>query len=152
MEVRQVEGYTFAIFAALAYGTSPLLMRAALEDATRTAAIGTFVAYIGASAVLMASLALPNQRQLIGTMNVRYFRLFGGAGISVFLAQLFRFFALSLADVTVVNPLQRMTAVFTLVLTYFVNRSLERLDWRVVAGVLVSFAGSALIVYGAAVR
>ena len=152
MEVRQVEGYTFAIFAALAYGTSPLLIRAALEDATRTAAIGTFVAYIGASAVLMASLALPNQRQLIGTMNVRYFRLFGGAGISVFLAQLFRFFALSLADVTVVNPLQRMTAVFTLVLTYFVNRSLERLDWRVVAGVLVSFVGSALIVYGAAVR
>lgn len=152
MEVRQVEGYTFAIFAALAYGTSPLLIRAALEDATRTAAIGTFVAYVGASAVLMASLALPNQRQLIGTMNMRYFRLFGGAGISVFLAQLFRFFALSLADVTVVNPLQRMTAVFTLVLTYFVNRSLERLDWRVVAGVLVSFAGSALIVYGAAVR
>lgn len=152
MEVRQVEGYTFAIFAALAYGTSPLLIRAALEDATRTAAIGTFVAYVGASAVLMASLALPNQRQLIGTMNMRYFRLFGGAGISVFLAQLFRFFALSLADVTVVNPLQRMTAVFTLVLTYFVNRSLERLDWRVVAGVLVSFVGSALIVYGAAVR
>ena len=152
MEVRQVEGYSFAVLAALAYGTSPLLIRAALEDATRTAAIGTFVAYVGASAVLMASLALPGQRQLIGTMNVRYFRLFGGAGISVFVAQLFRFFALSLADVTVVNPLQRMTAVFTLVLTYFVNRSLERLDWRVVAGVLVSFAGSALIVYGAAVR
>ena len=100
----------------------------------------------------MASLALPGQRQLVGAMNVRYFRLFGGAGVSVFLAQLLRFFALSLADVTVVNPLQRMAAVFTLVLTYFVNRSLERLDWRVVTGVLVSFAGSALLVYGAAVR
>ena len=152
MEVRQVEGYSFSVLAALAYGTSPLLIRAALEDATRTAAIGTFVAYVGASAVLMASLALPGQRQLVGAMNVRYFRLFGGAGVSVFLAQLLRFFALSLADVTVVNPLQRMTAVFTLVLTYFVNRSLERLDWRVVTGVLVSFAGSALLVYGAAVR
>ncbi len=152
LEVRLLEGYVFAVFAALAYGTSPLLIRAALEDATRTAAIGTFVAYVGASAVLMASLALPGQRQLIGTMNVRYFRLFGGAGVSVFLAQLFRFFALSLADVTVVNPLQRMTGVFTLVLTYLVNRSLERLDWRVVAGVMVSFVGSALIVYGAATR
>ena len=152
MEVRQVEGYSFAILAALAYGTSPLLIRAAIEDATRTAAIGTFVAYVGASAVLMATLALPAQRELVGTLNVRYFRLFGGAGVSVFIAQLFRFFALSLADVTVVNPLQRMTGPFTLVLTYLVNRSLERLDWRVVAGVTVSFAGSALIVYGAAVR
>ncbi len=152
MEVRQVEGYTFALLAAAAYGTSPLLIRAALEDATRTAAIGTFVAYFGAAAVLMASLALPGQRQLIGAINLRYLRLFGGAGLSVFLAQLFRFFALSLADVTVVNPLQRMSGVFTLILTYFVNRSLERLDWRVVTGVMVSFAGSALLVYGAAVR
>ena len=152
MELRQVEGYTFALFAAAAYGTSPLLIRAALEDATRTAAIGTFVAYFGAAAVLMASLALPGQRQLIGAINLRYMRLFGGAGVSVFLAQLFRFFALSLADVTVVNPLQRMSGVFTLVLTYLVNRSLERLDWRVVTGVIVSFVGSALLVYGAAVR
>ena len=152
MELRQVEGYTFALFAAAAYGTSPLLIRAALEDATRTAAIGTFVAYFGAAAVLMASLALPGQRQLIGAINLRYMRLFGGAGVSVFLAQLFRFFALSLADVTVVNPLQRMSGVFTLVLTYLVNRSLERLDWRVVTGVMVSFVGSALLVYGAAVR
>ena len=152
MELRQVEGYTFALFAAAAYGTSPLLIRAALEDATRTAAIGTFVAYFGAAAVLTASLALPGQRQLIGAINLRYMRLFGGAGVSVFLAQLFRFFALSLADVTVVNPLQRMSGVFTLVLTYLVNRSLERLDWRVVTGVMVSFVGSALLVYGAAVR
>ncbi len=152
MELRQVEGYTFALFAAAAYGTSPLLIRAALEDATRTAAIGTFVAYVGAAAVLMASLALPGQRQLIGAINLRYMRLFGGAGVSVFLAQLFRFFALSLADVTVVNPLQRMSGVFTLILTYLVNRSLERLDWRVVTGVMVSFVGSALLVYGAAVR
>ena len=152
MELRQVEGYTFALFAAAAYGTSPLLIRAALEDATRTAAIGTFVAYVGAAAVLTASLALPGQRQLIGAINLRYMRLFGGAGVSVFLAQLFRFFALSLADVTVVNPLQRMSGVFTLILTYLVNRSLERLDWRVVTGVMVSFVGSALLVYGAAVR
>ena len=152
IELRQVEGYTFALFAAAAYGTSPLLIRAALEDATRTAAIGTFVAYVGAAAVLTASLALPGQRQLIGAINLRYMRLFGGAGVSVFLAQLFRFFALSLADVTVVNPLQRMSGVFTLILTYLVNRSLERLDWRVVTGVMVSFVGSALLVYGAAVR
>ncbi len=152
LEVRQLEGYVFAVLAAGAYGTSPLLIRAALEDASGTAVIGTLVAYVGASAFLMASLALPGQRQLIGAMNVRYFRLFGGAGVSVFLAQFFRFFALSLADVTVVNPLQRMTGVFTLALTYLVNRSLERLTWRVVTGVLVSFAGSALIVYGAATR
>ena len=152
LEIRLLEGYTFAILAALAYGTSPILIRAALMDATRTAAIGTFVAYCGASAVLLATLVMPGRRQLMGAINLRVMRLFGGAGFAVFLAQLLRFFALSLADVSVVNPLQRMANVFTVILTWMFNRSLETITLRVVIGVLVSFAGSALLVYAAAAR
>ena len=152
LEVRLLEGYTFAILAALAYGTSPILIRAALMDAARTAAIGTFVAYSGAAAVLLATLVLPKRRALIGAINLRVMRLFGGAGLFVFLAQLLRFFALSLADVSVVNPLQRMANVFTVILTWMFNRSLETITLRVVIGVLVSFAGSALLVYSAATR
>ena len=152
LELRMLEGYTFAILAAVAYGTSPILIRAALMDATRTAAIGTFVAYCGASAVLLATLVLPGRRQLIRAINFRVMRLFGGAGLAVFLAQLFRFFALSIADVSVVNPLQRMANVFTVILTWIFNRSLETITLRVVFGVLISFAGSALLVYAAAMR
>ena len=152
LEIRLLEGYLFATLAAVMYGTSPILIRAALMDAARTAAIGTFVAYFGASAVLMATLVLPGRRQLIGAINVRYMRLFGGAGLAVFLAQLLRFSALSVADVSVVNPLQRMANVFTVILTWIFNRSLETITLRVVIGVLVSFAGSALLVYAAATR
>ena len=152
LEIRLFEGYLFATLAAVMYGTSPILIRAALMDAARTAAIGTFVAYFGASAVLMATLVLPGRRQLIGAINVRYMRLFGGAGLFVFLAQLLRFSALSVADVSVVNPLQRMANVFTVILTWMFNRSLETITLRVVVGVLVSFAGSALLVYAAATR
>ena len=152
LEIRLLEGYTFAILAALAYGTSPILIRAALMDAARTAAIGTFVAYSGAAAVLLVTLVLPKRRALIGAINLRVMRLFGGAGLFVFLAQLLRFFALSLADVSVVNPLQRMANVFTVILTWMFNRSLETITLRVVIGVLVSFAGSALLVYSAATR
>ena len=152
IEMRMAEGYTFSLLAAAAYGTSPILIRAAVEDATGTAAIGTFVAYVGASAMLIAMLGLPTQRHLIGTINFRYMRLFGGAGFSVFMAQLLRFFALSVAEVSVVNPLMRMIGVFTLILSYLVNRRLEHITLGVVLGVLVSFAGSALLVAGAAGR
>ena len=152
VEMRMVEGYTFSLLASVGYGSSPILIRAALEDATGVAAVGTFIAYVGASAVLMATLALPAQRHLIGTINVRYMRLFGGAGFSVFMAQLLRFFALSIADVSIVNPLMRMIGVFTLILSYLVNRRLEHITLGVVLGVLVSFAGSALLVIAAANR
>ena len=147
-----VEGYGFSLLASVGYGTSPILIRAAMEGATGAAAIGTFVAYIGASVVLLATLALPAQRHLIGTINLRYMRLFGGAGFAVFFAQLLRFFALSLADVSIVNPLMRTISVFTLILSYLVNRRLENITLGVVLGVMVSFAGSALMVYAAATR
>ncbi|MCY4581510.1 MAG: DMT family transporter [Chloroflexi bacterium] len=152
VEMRMAEGYTFSLLAAAAYGTSPILIRAAVEDASDVAAIGTFVAYIGASAMLLAMLALPAQRHLVGTINFRYMRLFGGAGLSVFMAQLLRFFALSIAEVSIVNPLMRMIGVFTLILSYLVNRRLEHITLGVVLGVLVSFAGSALLVVAATGR
>ena len=147
-----VEGVVFSLLASVGYGTSPILIRAALEDSTGTAAIGTFVAYFGASAVLLASLALPAQRHLVGAINFRYMRLFGSAGLSVFMAQLLRFFSLALADVTIVDPLMRTVGVFTLVLSYLVNRRLEQITLGVVLGVLVSFVGSALLVVAAAQR
>ena len=152
VEIRMVEGVVFSLLASVGYGTSPILIRAALEDSTGTAAIGTFVAYFGASAVLLASLALPAQRHLVGAINFRYMRLFGSAGLSVFMAQLLRFFSLALADVTIVDPLMRTVGVFTLVLSYLVNRRLEQITLGVVLGVLVSFVGSALLVVAAAQR
>ena len=152
VEIRMVEGVVFSLLASVGYGTSPILIRAALEDATGVAAIGTFVAYLGASIVLLVSLALPAQRHLVGAINFRYMRLFGGAGLSVFMAQLLRFFSLALADVTVVDPLMRTVGVFTLILSYLVNRRLEHITLGVVLGVLVSFAGSVLLVVAAAQR
>ena len=152
VEIRMMEGVLFSLLASAAYGSSPILIRAALEDASGVAAIGTFVAYFGASTVLLASLALPAQRHLVGAINLRYMRLFGGAGLSVFMAQLLRFFALSIADVTVVDPLMRTVGVFTLILSYLVNRRLEHITLGVVLGVLVSFAGSALLVVAASGR
>ena len=152
VEIRMVEGVVFSLLASVGYGTSPILIRAALEDSTGTAAIGTFIAYFGASAVLLASLALPAQRHLVGAINFRYMRLFGSAGLSVFMAQLLRFFSLALADVTIVDPLMRTVGVFTLILSYLVNRRLEHITLGVVLGVLVSFVGSALLVVAAAQR
>ena len=152
VEIRMVEGVVFSLLASVGYGTSPILIRAALEDATGVAAIGTFVAYVGASVVLLVSLALPAQRHLIGAINFRYMRLFGSAGLSVFMAQLLRFFALALADVTIVDPLMRTVGVFTLILSYLVNRRLELITLGVVLSVLVSFAGSAMLVVAAAQR
>ena len=73
-------------------------------------------------------------------------RLFLGAGTFVFLAQMFRFVALSLAPVAVVATLTRTNSVFTLGLSWMVNRSLENITWRVAFGVAASALGTIVVV------
>jgi uncharacterized membrane protein len=72
-------------------------------------------------------------------------RLFLSAGTFVFLAQMFRFMALAVAPVAVVTPLMRTGAVFTLIFSWTLNRHLEVINMRVVAGILLSVTGAVVL-------
>jgi drug/metabolite transporter (DMT)-like permease len=144
--MRQAEGYLFATIAAVAYGSSPVLIRAALEGSSGLSILGGFVSYIAAAALLLTSLLLPSRRALLAAFEPATVRVFFGAGFFVFMAQMLRFVALSVASVAVVAALLRFTSVFTLALSWYFNRELENLTWRVVAGVVVSVVGALLLV------
>jgi drug/metabolite transporter (DMT)-like permease len=145
-ELRQAEGYLFALLSIGAYGTSPLLIRAALVDLDNMAVYGGLVAYFAAATALILTLVIPARRGLITAMRFSTVRLFLGAGFFVFLAQMFRFAALSIAPVAVVSPLQRSGAIFTLGLSWAVNRKLEKITWRVVLGIFTSTGGAVLLI------
>src|SRR5690606_16010673 len=108
--------------------------------------LGGFVSYLAAGGLLIASLALPQRRHLVQALKPATMRLFFPPGFFVFMAQLFRFLALSLTTVAVVATLLRLANIFTLVLSYFMNRGLEKITWQVVAGVILSVAGAVLLV------
>jgi drug/metabolite transporter (DMT)-like permease len=145
-QLRQAEGYTFAILSVGAYGTSPILIRAALEGSTDLAIFGATVAYTAAAGALVVTLVHPARRGLITAMRPSTVRLFLGAGFFAFLAQMSRFIALSLIPVAVVTPLQRSGTIFTLFLSWAINRHLEVINLRVVAGILVSVVGAVVLV------
>jgi drug/metabolite transporter (DMT)-like permease len=144
-QLRQVEGYLSAFATIGAYGTSPILIRAALGDIDGVAIFGGLVAYSAAAAVLVATLVLPSRRGLISAMHPSTVRLFLSAGTFVFLAQMFRFMALAVAPVAVVTPLMRTGAVFTLIFSWTLNRHLEVINMRVVAGILLSVTGAVVL-------
>ena len=143
---RQAEGYFFAFMAAIGYGSSPVLIRAALEGHSGLSILGGFVSYVAAGALLLLSLLIPARRHLIQTLQPTTLRLFFGAGFAVFMAQMLRFLALSVASVAVVTTLLRFGSVFTLILSWTFNRQIERITLRVVLGVLVSVTGAVLLV------
>ena len=145
-QMRQLEGYVFAILGSLAYGTSPILIRAALEGESGLAVLGGLVAYAAAAAFLLAGLALPGRGDLLAAMRLSTIRIFLGAGFFVFLAQMLRFIALSLAPVAVVTTLQRTGSIFTLGLSWLMNRHLENITPRVVLGIAISVTGAVVLV------
>ncbi len=149
--LRQVEGYASAILASVAYGTSPILFRAALEDSTGISVFAGLVSYVAASGVLLAIAILPAQRDLVRALDPSMLRVFFGASFFVFAAQMLRFLALSLAPVAIVTGLERTNSVFTLILSWWFNRRLEFITLRVVIGIVTSVTGALILVAALAV-
>ncbi|MEX2431361.1 MAG: EamA family transporter [Dehalococcoidia bacterium] len=141
---RLAEGYFFGAMTALLWGAGPVLMRAGVDE-NGLGVLGGLVAYATASVVLAATLLLPGQISGALSMNrgTRLWFLFGGG--SSFLANAFRFSALSLAPVTLVIPLMRLSVVFALAFNFLINRHLETFEPRVLLGILVSLAGAVLL-------
>lgn len=144
---RMLEGYLWGAVASVGYGTSPLLIRAAVRD-TNMGLLGGAIAYAAAAIVLIAIMAAPARIRELRAADRTGLRLMITGGVSVFLAQMFRFAALGVAPVAIVEPLIRAGAVFTVVISYFMNRTIERFGRGVYVGVALSVVGALTLAAG----
>lgn len=142
---RLAEGYLFGLATALAFGCSPLLIRGAIGD-TGLGVAGTLVAYLAASIPLLFSLALSGTRTSFQGLDQAAVRWFLLSGVTVFFASMFRFIAFDLAPVTVVEPLMRTGAIWTVIFAYLINRRLEAFGVNVLASIALAIVGSVFVV------
>jgi uncharacterized membrane protein len=140
------EGYLFAGLSALGYGCSPILIRSAIENSGPGASLaGGTISYLAASIVVFAViLATGNMRDVknVERENSKWF-LF--AGLLVGVSQMLRYLALSVAPVTVVTPIQRLSLIFRMIFGWLMNREHEVFTWRLVAGTMISLVGAILL-------
>ena len=139
-QLRQAQGYLYAALSAIAYGTSPIL----IAPPWKASQVCPYWAASSPTQQPRPSFSpassSPSQRVFIAALRPATFRVFFTAAVAIFLAQMFRFIALSLASVAVVSTMQRLSSVFTLFLTWLMNRNLEVITWRLILSVLVSVA------------
>ncbi len=138
---RMAEGYLFAFLAAIGFGTSPILVKAGLTG-NNLAFVGGFVSCVAATIVVALLLLIPSQLAETRRINGESAKWFSYSGLGVTVSHLFRYLALSLAPVTVVQPLQSMSLLFRMIFGYFINREHEAFDRYVIVGILLSFAGA----------
>jgi uncharacterized membrane protein len=140
---RYAEGYLFALLSATGYGLSPILVRVGLENkGIGTSLAGGLVAYMAATCVMVLILLWPgNLRSALGVGGgaARWFTL---SGVLVFLSQMFLYMAMSVAPVTVVSPINRLSILFRLYFSRWLNPEHEVFGGSVIAGTVVSLLGA----------
>jgi drug/metabolite transporter (DMT)-like permease len=143
--LKLAEGYFFGLAAAAIYGNTPIMVRAALQD-SQLGIMGGLASYLAASVVLMLALLLPGKLMRVTAESKTAGPWFYANTIASFFAQMFRYMALAIAPVTVVAPLARTLALFTLAFSFLINRRLEYFGGRVIIGILLSVVGSVMLV------
>ena len=138
---RMMEGYAFALLAAIGFGTSPVLVSAGLKG-HGLALLGGLISYIAATIVVAAFLMLPRNFVQVRNMSREALPWFTVAAVAVWASQLFRYLALGLAPVTVVQPIQSLSLIFRMIFGFFINREHEALDRYVIGGIILSFIGA----------
>jgi len=138
-------GLLLSLGAALCFAGSATLIRpvVATTDAIYAA---TFVSYLTAFVVLLGILLFrKQQRSQILHQSRSNLIVLSAAAILLVIGQLLRFSALKYSPVSVVQPLLGTVVVFTLILSWIVNRKIDVFNRRVIAGIVLVLAGVFLI-------
>jgi uncharacterized membrane protein len=143
---RYAEGYFWALLSATGYGLSPILVRIGLEGRGLGVSIaGNLVASIAATAVMVLFLLPPSRLRHALAVEREPAKWFTLSGILVAISQLFLYMAMSIAPVTVVSPINRLSILFRLYFSRLLNPQHEVFGGKVVLGTIVSLAGAVVL-------
>ncbi len=140
------EGYFWALLSATGYGLSPILVRIGLEGKGLAVSVaGNLVASLAATVVMGLFLLPPRQLRhvlAVGREPAKWFTL---SGVLVAISQLFLYMAMSIAPVTVVSPINRLSILFRLYFSRLLNPQHEVFGGKVVLGTVVSLSGAVVL-------
>jgi uncharacterized membrane protein len=140
------EGYLFAALSATGYGTSPILIRMALEQGDVRASIaGGLVSYGAATVVIVLVLLVTGSLRHAVSIPRTTAKWFALAGLFVGISQMLRYMALALAPVSVVSPIQRLSLLFRFFFSWLMNREHEVFSSQIFVGTFLSLVGVVLL-------
>jgi len=144
---RYLPGILCSTGAAIAYGVSPLLVRAAFESMpVKNVIAGGVIAYAGATAAVLVLLTvLGSFRRSLRAVNRNSTTWFAAAAALVAVSQGFVYASLAVAPLMVVTPILQLSLIFRIFLSQLLNRDYEVMNTAVVVGSLVAVIGSIMV-------
>ena len=140
-----LEGTFWGMVCAIGYGASPIFIAMGLGAASSSlpdSLAGGLVSYLAAAVVVLILAMGAGGWKMMATLDPTAARWFLLSGVFVFISQMFRYMSLAVAPVSVVVPIQRLSAVFRILFAWLLNRDHEIINRRVLLGFAVSFGGA----------
>jgi drug/metabolite transporter (DMT)-like permease len=141
------KGILLGVGAGACYGISPLMIKMALNSFSSPLA-AVLISFVGAAVVHALFHVKGNKRELLLTMDRGTFWWFSLSGLLVVFAQISRFFALSMAPISVISPLFDISPILVIMLSFIFNRKLEVFNKTVIFSAVIVVIGSLLLVSG----
>jgi drug/metabolite transporter (DMT)-like permease len=143
---RRTIGVIFASLAALAYGSSPIMARGALEHTgPLTGVLGGLISYGTATAAMALGAISPAFRANVAALRRDNLRWFLYSGLFVALAQGLFYAALSVAPIMVVMPMMQLSLVFRFGFAKTMNPHHEVFGPLITLGTALAIAGACMI-------
>lgn len=141
--------YLLGIGTGLGWGLAPIFIKLGLGDSGSSVAAapiaGAFIAHGVATIFLGPLLFRKGKRDTLTTMKRNALGFFLLSGLFTGVAQLFRYYALSVGPASVVAPVFATSPIFALFLAFIFNRKLEMFSVSVIVGTIVVIIGAVLL-------
>lgn len=141
---RYGEGIFWGAVCALGYGASPLFIVKGLgaDGGLVESLAGGFVSYTAAAIVIIVIVFSVGGASFMRQIDHPAGKWFLVSGVLVFVSQMFRYMALSVAPVSIVVPIQRLSVIFRVVFSWLLNRDHEVFGFAVLLGIALSLVGA----------
>ncbi len=139
------KGIILALGAAFCYAITGLLIKIGMVE-IGSPFTAVFISYAAAFLTIIAILLFhKGQRYDLARLNRYSLAPLALAGLSVALAQLFRYVALDYSPLSIVSPLIATSGLFVLLFSFLLNRNIEVFSVKVIVGVVATSAGAFLL-------
>jgi len=140
----QTKGVLLVLGASLCVGIASVLIKSAMEE-VGSPYVATFVSYMTAFLLWTILLLQKEQRNQLFQLPRSSLFILSMAAILGLVGQLLRYAALNYSPVSVVQPLIGTVVLFTFLLSFMLNRSIDVFNWRVFLGIMVVVTGTFLL-------
>jgi drug/metabolite transporter (DMT)-like permease len=143
---RYAEGYAFSLLAALCYGVTPVMIRAAVTNGDLASGlVGGLISYIAATTAVALIMLWPGQLRHSLAIGAESLKWFTYSGISVSIAQMFVYMAFAVAPISVALPVMQLHLVLRVLFARLLNPQHEVFGGRMLLGTALSLLGALAI-------